>query len=674
MYIGITIILCSVVYLLIVTYDFFSKKRVNSTETKVYGYMIIISLVSLVFEFLSIIFVSKYVDFYLQSQIVNRGFLICILLWTSLLTHYIYSISFLDNKIKTDEQKKHYQKLVLPFMFLVVILAIILMILPLQFYSQGDVVYSFGLVTEFLNLIVAGMVVAWLIFTIMNYKSLKNKKYLPVFVFIICVIITLIVRSINPSLLLINATISLVTVLMYHTIENPDLKMLHEMELARDEAEKANKHKSDFLSSMSHEIRTPLNAIVGLSDLNMQTTDINEIQSNNKDILNASNILLEIVGNVLDMSRIESGNVKIVDSEYNPYDIFNSVIKVVEYRYEEKQIKLNINIAPDMPKLLYGDHANIKKVMLNLLTNAVKYTNEGHVDLVINSVNKDDICRLIISVEDTGRGIKPENINKLFTKFNRLDEDRNTTTEGTGLGLAISKHVMELMGGSITVQSVYGSGSKFTVTLDQRIKKAEAKKMETNNVQQTNTVTNTTNVQTSATQETVAQTSNQLPNVTPSVQTNNVQSIVQQPKVEQAFPPIQNPIQTPTLNNNEVNTNSKKVLLIDDNKLNLKVASIMLTNYGFQVVESESGQDCLDRINRGEKYDILLADEMMPNMSGTEMLKKLKGSGYQVPIVVLTADVENNAQEKYISAGFDDYLKKPIERPELERVIQKFFK
>jgi hypothetical protein len=154
--------------------------------------------------------------------------------------------------------------------------------------------------------------------------------------------------------------------LMFFTIENPDLKMLHEMELAKDEAEKANQHKSsDFLSIINHEIRTPLNAIVGLSELNEDASTLEETKENSKDIVNAAGILLEIVGNVLDMSRIESGNIAIVNSDYNPYEIFDSVVKVVDYRFKEKKIVLNVNIAPDIPKSLYGDKASVRKVILN---------------------------------------------------------------------------------------------------------------------------------------------------------------------------------------------------------------------------------------------------------------------------------------------------------------------
>ena len=183
------------------------------------------------------------------------------------------------------------------------------------------------------------------ILVLSNVKKIVSRKYVPVFAFLILSILAFIVRSLNPAILLTTFIITVINVLMYHTIENPDVKWLREMKLAKDMAEKANKHKSDFLSSMSHEIRTPLNAIVGLSEINIESNDIEEIKENSKDILSASNILLEIVGNVLDMSRIESGNVKIVNTDYNPYDIFNNVTKIINIVMMKRIIQLNINIA-----------------------------------------------------------------------------------------------------------------------------------------------------------------------------------------------------------------------------------------------------------------------------------------------------------------------------------------
>ena len=622
MNLGLVLTIISLIYIVLIAIVYFSKQRITLLENKIYELIIIVSLVGFVLNIASFMVDSLFIDMMAIRIILIKIYYSYVLTFAFLITLYMLSAS-LDKQKSNFILKEKPKKIVFPVIIFYCVLILVNFILPLNHYEINQEMFWSGPNLIFLYSAILVMIIFWTIFIIKNYKRIDKRKYIPIIVFMLISIPVVYIQYILPELLLEPALITFVIIFMYFTIENPDLKMLNEMELAKNEAEKANKHKSDFLSSMSHEIRTPLNAIVGLSEINAQSTDLSEIRENSNDILNASNILLEIVGNVLDMSRIESGNVKIFNTDYNPYQVFNSVIKVVEYRYEEKKIKLNLNIAPDIPKTLYGDHANIKKILLNLLTNAVKYTNEGHVDLVINCVNKEDICRLFISVEDTGKGIKAEMIDQLFTKFNRLEEERNTTNEGTGLGLAITKHVINLMGGNIVVQSVYGKGSKFTVTLDQRIQMAVLSEKPNENLEA---------------------------------------------KDDKILTPTENQNTT----NNFSNMINKRVLIIDDNKLNLKVAFRLLSKYGIKVIESDSGQNTLDRINNGEDFDLLLADEMMPYMSGTEMMKTLKEKGYKVPIIVLTADVENNAKEQYLASGFDDYLKKPIEKSELERVLKKY--
>ena len=379
--------------------------------------------------------------------------------------------------------------------------------------------------------------------------------------------------------------------------------MLEQMELAKDQAEKANRAKTDFLSSMSHEIRTPLNAIVGFSDCIMEAKDLGEAKENAKDIVNASQTLLEIVNGILDISKIEAGKLEIVNSKYNALETFEELAKLITPKMHEKGLDFTYSIAPDLPTTLYGDHANLKKIVTNLLSNACKYTEHGYVHYEVNCVNTNDVSKLIISVEDSGRGIKKDDVDKLFTKFQRLDEDRNTTIEGTGLGLAITKQLIELMGGKIILHTVYGEGSKFTVVLNQKIETAEVEEKK------------------------------------------RVKS---------------------TLDLHDV-----RILLVDDTPLNIKVACKLLEKYNAnQVVTCDSGFECIERIDRGEIYDLILLDDMMPRMSGVETLKKLKENpDFKVPTIALTANAITGMREKYLADGFDDYLAKPIEKDQLIQVV-----
>ena len=259
--------------------------------------------------------------------------------------------------------------------------------------------------------------------------------------------------------------------------------------------------------------------------------------------------------------------------------------------------------------MIYGDKNKIRQIITNLLTNAVKYTDKGEINLDVSCINNKNNSKLVISVEDTGRGIKPEKIDKLFTKFNRLEEDRNTTLEGTGLGLAITKKLVEMMGGKIVVQSKYGSGSKFTVYLSQKI-----------------------------------------------ISLSNTNSNVLEVKEDK-------------LND----YSNKKVLIVDDNNLNIKVASKLLNKYGINPDTCLSGAECLEKINNGIKYDLIFMDDMMPNMSGPETLIKLKeNKDFNIPVVILTANAITGMREQYLEKGFDEYLSKPIDREKLDEILKKF--
>ena len=385
--------------------------------------------------------------------------------------------------------------------------------------------------------------------------------------------------------------------------------MMKELQFAKDYAEKANHAKSDFLSSMSHEIRTPLNAIVGFSECIITDKTLEEAKEDATNVVMASNNLLEIVNGILDISKIEANKMEIINKNYSLLPELNSLAKLMIPRIGDKELVLKTHFATDIPGVMYGDIGKIKQIITNILTNAVKYTEKGSIDFSVNCINKDNVCSLVISVEDTGRGIRPDKIDSLFTKFNRLDEDRNTTIEGTGLGLAITKALVDMMGGKIVVQSKYGEGSKFTVYLNQRIVELYGKEEEK--------------------------------------------------KEEGAL----------------ASYHGSHVLVVDDNDLNLKIIDKLLKKYNIMTTLVASGQNCLDLINDHEYFDLILMDDMMPEMNGKETFAKLKEiEGFKTPVVALTANALSGMKEQYLKLGFNDYLAKPINKDELDEVLKKYLK
>ncbi len=603
--------ICSLVYILLFAFFFFSKGSVVNTETKIYKFLIITTTIGLIFDILGyFLYVGGYpVDSFLYFFAVKTE-LLYFVAWIFAFTFYIYVISY--NRKTNEEKVKHFRKIFHYLLGIFIVLTFIIYILPVSFTFTNNVVFPQGSSVAIVYIIAAICILISIFFALKNRKNIILYKYTPLFMMIISIVLIIVIQRLFPDLFLINFFLSIIVAILYFTIENPDLKMIEELNLARIQAEKANNAKTDFLSNMSHEIRTPLNAITGFAEALKEEPDLpDRVREDVNDILMASDSLLEIVNGVLDISKIEANKLEIINNNYNPYKMFNDLTTLTKVRIGEKPIELIVKIDETIPKVLYGDHTRVKQVILNILTNAAKYTKEGHIIFKVDSLIKGDICRLIVSVEDTGIGIKRDKIDKLFDKFERLDEDRNTTIEGTGLGLAITKRLVQLMHGELVVQSIYGKGSKFTVSIDQKIAPSDVKIDETLEINRD--------------------------------ELTKGKDII-----------------------------GKSVLVVDDNKLNIKVATRLLEDYGITVDSCMSGAECLEKV-KYIKYDLIFMDDMMPRMSGTETFHKLKeDSNFNTPVVVLTANAIAGMEEKYLSEGFNSYLPKPIERKALDSIINKY--
>lgn len=403
---------------------------------------------------------------------------------------------------------------------------------------------------------------------------------------------------------------------LYALVDDTEhFRYIEDLQEQKDIADNANEAKSKFLANMSHEIRTPINAMIGMDEMILRESKEKSIRTYASDIMSAGKTLLSLINDILDLSKVEEGKMDIIPVQYDLSSLINDLVNMIYDRASKKGLKFNVDVEKSIPSSLYGDEIRIRQCVMNLLTNSVKYTNEGEVTLSIshNRINDNKIA-LSFMVKDTGIGMKKEDMDKLFTPYKRIEEKRNRTIEGTGLGMSITRQLLDLMGSSLEVQSVYGEGSTFSFTIEQEF--------------------------------------------------------MSEDEIGDYSIRYEDALKDSYVYHELFVAPDAKILVVDDTEVNLVVVKNLLKNTKIQIDTCMSGKEAIKLANEN-KYDAVFIDHMMPDMDGIETLSHIRKSGkcMDVPSVALTANAVSGAREMYQKAGFTNYMSKPIDGLKLEELL-----
>lgn len=582
-------IVTGIMFTLLLILVFKIKKQNNLLSNSTYFILTLSLLVGYILE-LVMYFLSTAAVNNIILEIYTKLYLIFIICWSSIFSVYTFLLS------KKDDE--YNEKIMMLYALLTVTSSVAIIMLPLNITYTNRIILS-GNAINFLKVLITCMLSVLYIRTVLSNKIINTIK--ANYIYVALIILTIVsFLEIKYQLNIVTTILLFVTYLIFLTIENPALKEYEIINNLRLRALKANTNKTDFLSNISHELRTPLTSIISSID-EIKSYDLpQEIKDNLNDIIDSSNSLLDIVGNVIDINKIENKIYDLKEKNYDIRDVVEKLIKMNTKKYNKENVVFKYSVSDNTPSNLFGDKTKIKEIINNILDNSFKYTNKGSISLTINSTLNNDICNLIIEIKDTGIGIKSEDLNKIFNG-NDIDNDINSNVNRDGLGLLVSKDLVNLLNGTITVNSYYGSGSVFTINIPQKIKN------ELEIVEQTNTT----------------------------------------------------------------KFNNKKVLLVDDDRLNNRILKRLLKIYNIELDTCERGIECIDKINNGEQYDLILMDIMMPDINGVDTLKKLKSNkNFNTKVIALTADALSTSRNKYLKAGFTDYLAKPFKKEELEEKLK----
>ena len=577
-------------YSVLLMIAYFSKDKIKMLENKVYSKLIIINFIGIILELFCTIFAGYAKDYLVFYTILNKLFLVELTIWCSVFSVYVFLIS---SKKEKNELKSYLKKVSIFHIVIDVITMFLIFVLPVQYNINdlGYVMYSYG---PSVNIVfISSTLYIILMFTclIRNFKNIKSKKYLPIYVYMVIGVLVGIVQKLHPEILAFTSMEAFITVIMYFTIENPDKKLLEEIHTSKKIADAANEDKSMLIYNMMNEVKSIASDINKSSEVILNSNNLEENRFFAREIISSNNKLYSMANNIYNIDVIDDINVKTVKNKYNIKLLLKEVISKNKELFEDKDISFRFNIDSNLPNTLYGDSINLKNVLNTIIGNSYKYTDKGYVELSVNAIFKKDIVRLIIKIEDSGIGIKAEDLDKCLNK--------NTKDQNSLYG---ARKTINIMGGNLLISSEYNKGTIVTIILDQKI------------------------------------------------YTNNK-------------------------DNYDNYVNNKKILIIDDNNSSIKLISKILDKHNILYDSSNLGKEALDRIRKGDKYDLILLDEDMPYMNGINVMNKFsKIKGFDTKVILLTKNSNIIYDDIYKDSGFCDYIIKPIDKDDLMNKINKYLK
>ena len=587
MQIRITLLIVSFIYTMLTSIVYFSKNRINNSENAVYEKLLSITPIGLLLEIgCNVTAIYKMNE--LVSSIISRIYLIFILVWLTTFTLYILTITkYKGDKLTEYKNSKIRKSIIIGSIFSI----LLLIFLPIDFVLEKNSAYLGGMGIVFLLAITFLLIILDFILFIKYFKNMTFREKVPMLLLLLLIGGLLLVNNIAPEIQIISSSFALITVIMYFTIENPDKKLLEEIHMSKKIADAANEYKSMLIYNMMNEVKSIASDINKSSEVILNSNNLEENRFFAREIISSNNKLYSMANNIYNIDVIDDINVKTVKNKYNIKLLLKEVISKNKELFEDKDISFRFNIDSNLPNTLYGDSINLKNVLNTIIGNSYKYTDKGYVELSVNAIFKKDIVRLIIKIEDSGIGIKAEDLDKCLNK--------NTKDQNSLYG---ARKTINIMGGNLLISSEYNKGTIVTIILDQKI------------------------------------------------YTNNK-------------------------DNYDNYVNNKKILIIDDNNSSIKLISKILDKHNILYDSSNLGKEALDRIRKGDKYDLILLDEDMPYINGISVMNKFnKIKGFDTKVILLTKNSNIIYDDIYKDSGFSDYIIKPIDKDDLMNKINKYLK